>query len=54
MRTPRIKQIMDEPSCRASLKNSGIKRMIGMKRKNMMKPCNDFLRTPIKKRDGAS
>ena len=44
----RMKGILDEPSCRASMKNSGNKRMIERKRswKYKVKPCNDL--------DGAS
>ena len=44
----RMKRILDEPSCRASMKNSGNKRMIERKRswKHKVKPCNDL--------DGAS
>ena len=44
----RMKRILDEPSCRASMKNSSNKRMIERKRswKHKVKPCNDL--------DGAS
>ena len=44
----RMKGILDEPPCRASMKNSGNKRMIKRKRswKHKVKPCNDL--------DGAS
>ena len=44
----RMKRILDEPSCRASMKNSGNKRMIERKRswKYKVKPCDDL--------DGAS
>ena len=44
----RMKRILDEPPCRASMKNSGNKRMIERKRswKHKVKPCNDL--------DGAS
>ena len=44
----RMKRILDEPPCRASMKNSGNKRMIKRKRswKHKVKPCNDL--------DGAS
>ena len=43
-----MKRILDEPPCRASMKNSGNKRMIKRKRswKHKVKPCNDL--------DGAS
>ena len=44
----RVKGILDEPPCRASMKNSGNKRMIERKRswKHKVNPCNDL--------DGAS
>ena len=44
----RMKRILDKPPCRASMKNSGNKRMIERKRnwKHKVKPCNDL--------DGAS
>ena len=44
----RMKRILDEPPCRASMKNSGNKRMIKRKRswKHKVKPCDDL--------DGAS
>ena len=44
----RMKGILDEPPCRASMKNSGNKRMIKRKRswKHKVKPCDDL--------DGAS
>ena len=44
----RMKGILDEPSCRASMKNSDNERMIERKRswKNKVNPCNDL--------DGAS
>ena len=44
----RMKRILDEPPCRASMKNSGNKRMMKRKRswKHKVKPCNDL--------DGAS
>ena len=44
----RMKGILDEPPCRASMKNSGNRRMIKRKRswKHKVKPCNDL--------DGAS
>ena len=37
-------RILDESSCRASMKNSGNKRMIERKRswKHKVKPCNDL------------
>ena len=40
----RMKRILDEPSCRASMKNSGNERMIERKRswKHKVKPCNDL------------
>ena len=43
-----MKRILDEPPCRASMKNSGNERMIERKRswKHKVKPCNDL--------DGAS
>ena len=44
----RMKRTLDEPSCRASMKNSGNKRMIKRKRswQHKVKPCDDL--------DGAS
>ena len=40
----RMKRILDEPPCRAYMKNSGNKRMIERKRswKHKVKPCNDL------------
>ena len=40
----RMKRILDEPPCRASMKSSGNKRMIERKRswKNKVKPCDDL------------
>ena len=40
----RMKRILDDPPCRASMKNSGNKRMIERKRswKHKVKPCNDL------------
>ena len=40
----RMRRILDEPSCRSSMKNSGNKTMIETKRswKHKVKPCNDL------------
>lgn len=40
----RMKRILEEPPCRASMKNSGNKRMIKRKKswKHKVKPCNDL------------